>query len=416
MKAVLLSIGDELLSGSTLDTNSQYLALKLQSIGIQVEEMLTVSDQKSSIVRSIAQAFEMADVVISTGGLGPTSDDQVLEAMAEYFQCEIHVDPEVSAHLLALLEKRNRAHLMDLNKKQTLALKGGEVFLNPYGTASVQRIEKNGKLMIALPGVPYEMKPIVKEQILPFLSEKYNRPFFRSFSFTLSGIPESELADRIASWEASLPLDAQLSYLPVAGRILLSLSKSGSDLSAVEKELIGYQKSLEPLIAPFVISDKGKEIAEVLKYLLERKNLTLSVAESCTGGELSRLVVKVPGASTFYKGGVVAYHIEQKMKLLGVQEKTLSEYGVVSKEVASEMTLGVQSLFESDLAIATTGTAGPSGDHQHKQVGEVYISVRYRDTEESLRLFLPHLEREDFMNFVSQRALQLLVELIVRNE
>ena len=183
MKAVLLSIGDELLSGSTLDTNAQYLALKLQSIGIQVEEMLTVSDQKASIVQSLEQAFEKADLVISSGGLGPTSDDQVLEAMAKYYNSAIYVDSKISAHLLALLEKRNRAHLMELNKKQTLALEGGEVFLNPYGTASVQLMEKQSKLMIALPGVPYEMKALFKEQVLPFLKEKYERPFFQSLAF-----------------------------------------------------------------------------------------------------------------------------------------------------------------------------------------------------------------------------------------
>lgn len=416
MNAILLCIGDEILSGITPDTNSSFIATELKKIGIGVQKILTVSDELSEIVKAYQEAFEQVDLVISTGGLGPTNDDNTLEAMAKYYGTEIRKDPAILAHLKQLLEKRNRLYLLDLNQNQALSLEKGEVILNLYGTASVQLMDQNRKVAIALPGVPYEMKALLKESILPYLISRFKRTHLVSRFVSVVGIPESQLSFKIADWENSLPSHLSLSYLPLGNRIKLHLKGVSPNKENLEQELQKQIDSLKRLLGSHILSEHGNEIEEIVRDLLARKNLTISVAESCTGGQISKLLVTEPGISEYYYGGIVAYTIEQKEKILGLNSNLIDTHGVVSKEVARAMSEGVQKLFGTDIALSTTGTAGPLGDENHTEVGEVFISVRVKEKERTSRLFLPHFERKDFMNYVAQRALQYLVEMILEEE
>lgn len=416
MKAVIIAVGGEILAGDTLDTNSNFIARELKKIGIALEAILTVKDQRLAIVSALARGFEMADLILITGGLGPTKDDQTLGALGEYFGVSAEMDPKTYEHLKSILEKRNRPHLLDLNQNQALVLKGARVFQNAHGTAPCQMIEKEGKIAICMPGVPYEVKPLVIEQILPYLSSRFSFPFLETKTVSVSGIPESKLSNLIEEWELSLPENLSLSYLPVEGRIKLQLSGSGFNREELQKQLSDRFDKIRPLLEPYVFSWDGNEIEQVLLTLLQRENLTLSVAESCTGGTISSHLVGIPGISAHYLGGIVPYDTKQKVKQLGVSEKTIKENGVVSLEVAQEMSLCCQKRFGSDVSIATTGAAGPSTDSYGTPVGEVFYSVRVRDFELTRRLFLPHLQRIDFMNFVSLRALHELAEILVKRK
>lgn len=414
MKAVIIAVGGEILAGDTLDTNSNFIAKELKKIGIALEAILTVKDELTAIVSALGRAFEIADLVLTTGGLGPTKDDQTLLAFGNYFGVSASIDPATYEHLKSILEKRNRPYLLDLNKNQALVLEGAKVFQNEHGTAPCQMMEKAGKIAICMPGVPYEVKPLVKDQIIRYLSSRFSLPFLVTRTVSVSGIPESELSDLIEEWELSLPKHLSLSYLPVEGRIKLQLSGSGTNLELLKKQLADTFEPIRPLLEPYVFSWYGSEIEAVLYTLLQKENLTLSVAESCTGGSISSCLVSIPGISANYLGGIVPYDTNQKVKQLGVSAKTIEEFGVVSSEVAMEMSLRCQKLFGSDVSIATTGAAGPSSDAYDTPVGEVFYSIRVHNIEVTRRLYLPHLERKDFMNFVTLRALHELAEILVK--
>ncbi len=409
-------IGEEILSGHTKDTNSSFIASELKAIGISVHRILTVKDELSEILWAFSKAFESSDLVFTTGGLGPTKDDKTLLAYADYFETQLFIDPETLAHLTRRLEKANRAYLLDLNKSQATVLKGARVFQNDHGTAPCQWIEKNNKYAVCLPGVPYEVKPLVREKLIPYLVSRFSFPFMESRTVTLTGIPESELSNLIEPWELSLPSEVSLSYLPVGNRIKLHLATSAPTRALSSSRLDLAIETLRPYVSAYVLAWNTSEIEVLVKDLLEKRNLSLSVVESCTGGEISRLLVTVPGISKNFKGALVAYDTEMKIKVLGVKEETISTHGVASLEVASEMSDRCLALFQSDAAISTTGVAGPSSDAFASPLGEVFISVRVGDKEQTRHLNLPHFDRTDFMNFVSQRALQALAEMLVKGE
>lgn len=414
MKSVLITIGDEILSGNTVDTNSNFIAAQLKSIGIPVVQIFTISDDVEIIKRTLKDAFELAALVITTGGLGPTRDDRTKIAFAEFFEDELTLDDETFEHLKKLMIKRKRAHLLDLNKNQAVTLSSAKIFQNENGTAPCQMMEKNGKIAICLPGVPYEVKPLIKDKIIPYLKEKLNSNYIVSRFISVVDFPESLLAKTIENWEMGLPESVSLSYLPVGNRVKLRLTAQGADLEEIENLLNLESDKLRPLIGEKVIFWDGSDIQEILKEILTAKKMSLSVAESCTGGELSRLITSVSGSSAYFLGGITAYDYHKKIEILGVSEKTIREKTVVSEEVAQEMSLGCQKLFLSDISLSTTGVAGPNSDEFNSEIGVVFYSVRVKDTEKTFRLFLPHLERNDFVNFVSQRVLQDLVQVLVK--
>ncbi|MBU4538477.1 MAG: CinA family nicotinamide mononucleotide deamidase-related protein [Weeksellaceae bacterium] len=414
MKAVLITIGDEVLSGNTIDTNSNFIAAQLKNIGISVAQIFTVSDEIEIIKNTLKSSFEIANIVITTGGLGPTKDDKTKTAFAEFFNDELKLDEETFEHLKKLMIKRKREHLLEINKNQAVVLSKAHVFQNENGTAPCQMIEENGKIAVCLPGVPYEVKPLIKDKIIPFLKEKFALHYISSKIISVVDFPESLLALTIEDWELSLPENISLSYLPIGNRVKLRLTGIGNDFQKVENQLNVEIEKLKPLIGEKVISWDGNEIQEILKEILTEKKLTVSVAESCTGGEISRLITSVSGSSEYFLAGIIPYNYHKKVEILGVSEKTISEKSVVSEEVAQEMSLGCQKLFKTDISLSTTGVSGPTSDEFNNEIGTVFYSIRVKDFEKTNRLFLPHMERNDFANFVSQRVLQDLVEILIK--
>ncbi|WP_226064131.1 CinA family nicotinamide mononucleotide deamidase-related protein [Kaistella polysaccharea] len=413
MKAVLITIGDEILSGNTVDTNSNFIATELKKIGIPVVQIFTISDEINSIKKTLKSAFDLADLVITTGGLGPTKDDKTKTAFKEFFNDEIILDPATFDHLRRLFEKRNRGHLLELNKPQAEVLRKAFIFQNENGSAPCQMIQENGKIVICLPGVPFEVKPLIKDKIIPFLANKFGLNHIVTQTISVVGIPESLLSEQIESWELALPKDISLSYLPVGNRIKLRLTAQGKSKEELQVKIDTEAQKLKPLIGENVISWNGDHIQEILKEILDDKKLTVSTTESCTGGELSRLLTSISGSSTYFSGGIIAYDYHKKIEILGVSEKTIQEKTVVSEEVAQEMSAGAQTLFKTQIALSTTGVAGPDSDEFNNEIGTAFYSIRVNNFEKTRRLNLPHFERNDFANFVSQRVLQDLVEILL---
>ena len=415
-KAVLITIGDEILSGNTIDTNSNFIATQLKNIGFKVVQIFTISDEIETIKKTLKSAFELGNLVITTGGLGPTKDDKTKKAFAEFFNDTLVSDAETLEHLRQLLIKRKREHLFDINLPQAEILSKSKVFQNHNGTAPSLMVEENGKIAICLPGVPYEVKPLIKNQIIPFLQEKFEQNFIVSRIISVVNFPESLLSETIETWELALPSTISLSYLPIANRVKLRLTAAGKNEEILNQQLDEEITKLKPLIQENIISENGDSIEEILHDLLISKNLTISTAESCTGGELSHLITSVSGSSNYFLGGICTYQTQKKSEILGVSEDLIKEKTVVSEEVAQAMSLGCQKLFKTDIALSTTGVAGPNSDEFESEVGTVFYSIRVQNFEKTFKLYLPHLERKDFMNFVSMKVLQDLIEILIKEK
>lgn len=415
MTAVLISIGDELLSGTTVDTNSNYIAAELLKTGIPVRQIFTISDDVDTIKRTMGHAMDIADLVITTGGLGPTNDDRTKTAYKEYFEDKLIQDSATFAHLSQLLTARKRQHLIELNRQQADVLSKAIVFQNDYGTAPCQMVRENGKIAICLPGVPYEVKPLLTEKIIPYFQREFKLLSVAERAISVVDFPESELAAHLTEWERALPEDVRLSYLPCGNRVVLKLTATGGELSELQQELDALAGKLQPLIAEKAIGWNGTRIEEVLNEVLAAKKLTISSAESCTGGAVARMMTAVAGCGTYFLGGAVTYEVSKKTDILNVPADLIEEKGVVSAEVAQAMSEGCQRLFKSDIAVSTTGAAGPGTDEFNTPVGEVFYSIRIKESEKTNRLFLPHFHRNDFMNFVAQRVLQDVIDMVIHD-
>ena len=414
--AVLITIGDEILSGNTIDTNSNFIATQLKNIGFKVVQIFTISDEIETIKKNLKSAFELGNLVITTGGLGPTKDDKTKKAFAEFFNDSLVSDTETLEHLRQLLIKRKREHLFDINLPQADILSKSKVFQNHNGTAPSLMVEENGKIAICLPGVPYEVKPLIKNQIIPYLQKKFEQNFIVSRIISVVNFPESLLSETIETWELALPSTISLSYLPIANRVKLRLTATGKNEEILNQQLDEEITKLKPLIQENIISENGDSIEEILHDLLISKNLTISTAESCTGGELSHLITSVSGSSNYFLGGICTYQTQKKSEILGVSEDLIKEKTVVSEEVAQAMSLGCQKLFKTDIALSTTGVAGPNSDEFESEIGTVFYSIRVHNFEKTFKLYLPHLERKDFMNFVSMKVLQDLIEILIKEK
>ena len=414
--AVLITIGDEILSGNTIDTNSNFIATQLKNIGFKVVQIFTISDEIETIKKTLKSAFELGNLVITTGGLGPTKDDKTKKAFAEFFNDSLVSDTETLEHLRQLLIKRKREHLFDINLPQAEILSKSKVFQNHNGTAPSLMVEENGKIAICLPGVPYEVKPLIKNQIIPYLQKKFEQNFIVSRIISVVNFPESLLSETIETWELALPSTISLSYLPIANRVKLRLTATGKNEEILNQQLDEEITKLKPLIQDNIISENGDSIEEILHDLLISKNLTISTAESCTGGELSHLITSVSGSSNYFLCGICTYQTQKKSEILGVSESLIQEKTVVSEEVAQAMSLGCQKLFKTDIALSTTGVAGPNSDEFESEIGTVFYSIRVQNFEKTFKLYLPHLERKDFMNFVSMKVLQDLIEILIKEK
>jgi nicotinamide-nucleotide amidase len=412
-KAVLITIGDEILSGNTVDTNSNFIAAELKNIGIKVSQIFTISDEIETIKNTLTSAFETGDLIITTGGLGPTRDDKTKKAIAEFFNDEIALDEVTFNHLKAYMEKRGRLEILERNREQAFVPTKSTVFQNHYGTAPCMMMEQDGKLLFSLPGVPYEVKPLIKDQIIPYLQEKFNLNYISTRIVSVVGIPESILADTIENWELALPQNLALSYLPVGTRVKLRLTATGENEAVLQQQLEEEIQKLLPLIKDNVIATSEDKIEKILAELLMERNMTISTAESCTGGELAKMITSNSGSSKYFVGGIIAYATEKKIEILKVKKETVDEFTVVSEQVASEMAEGCQKLFDTHISLSTTGVAGPEKGEDGKEVGTVFYTIRVNDKVVTSKLYMPHLDRLDFMYFVSQKIIQDLVGVLI---
>ncbi len=376
MKAAIITIGDEILIGQITDTNSGYIAKKLDSIGIEVFQMLSVGDDRQQILDAFAHFQDRVEVVIITGGLGPTKDDITKTTFCEYFEDTLVINDEVLAHVTNLIENFYKRPISQINKDQALVPSRCTVLNNINGTAPGIWMKTGNTVFISLPGVPYEMKGIVDNEILPKLVTEYRRPYIIHKTILTVGEGESRLAERIAHWEDNLPPFIKLAYLPSPGRVRLRLSARGTDKVVLQQAIDENVKSLSEIIAEIIIGvDEDETIETSLAKLLTQHSKTVATAESCTGGKIAQLLSSVPGASAYFLGSVVPYQTKLKSALLGVSQNTIATQSVVSAEVAEEMAIGIQKLMSSDYAIATTGNAGPTKGDSDAETGTVFIAI-----------------------------------------
>jgi nicotinamide-nucleotide amidase len=377
MKAAVVTIGDEILIGQIVDTNSAYIAAALDKIGIGVHEMLSVSDDTHHILSTFAALQNKVDVVIITGGLGPTKDDITKKTFCEYFDDSLVVNGQVLAHVTNLFEKHLQRPVSQVNKDQSLVPSKCTVLFNNLGTAPGMWMEKGNTVYISLPGVPYEMKGIMQDKVIPRLKEKFERPFIIHKTILTYGQGESHIAERIEHWEDSLPPFIKLAYLPAPGRVRLRMSARGENESLLQSALQQETAKLAEIIGDVIVGyDEGETLEVVVGKLLNEKKLTIATAESCTGGGIARAITSVPGASAYFKGGMVVYKEDIKVQLLGVDQTLIDKYTVVSAEVAESMATNTKRIFGTDYGIATTGNAGPAKDiGTNSDVGTVYIAI-----------------------------------------
>ena len=379
MQAEIITIGDEILIGQIVDTNSAFLGKEFNKIGVSVYQITSVQDDKAHILKALKEAEDNADIIIVTGGLGPTKDDITKHTICEYFNDTLVEDKTVLANVEQIFSKY-KAPLLTVNKHQALVPSKAKVLMNHYGTAPGMWLEKNGKVFVSLPGVPFEMKALIKDQVIPQLREKFHFPYIKHKTILTYGLGESALADRIEAWEDALPAYIKLAYLPNLGRVRLRLSAKGMDKNIIESEVEHQVQLLLPQIEDvFVGFEEDKSIEAVIGMQLTAMEKTLAVAESCTGGTITQAITANAGASKYFKGSVVSYATESKIDILNVPEVAIEDHSVVSKEVAEAMAKQVRVLFKSDYGISTTGNAGPSKGDSDAEVGTVWIAIAAKD-------------------------------------
>lgn len=371
--AELLTIGDEILYGQIVDTNSQWMSIELNKVGIKVIRKTTVGDQEDEILNAFAEAEERADIILITGGLGPTSDDLTRPCLAKYFDCELKINEEALAEVTEFFVSRGRK-MTEVNRQQAAIPVCCTKITNSIGTAPGMWFGKNGKVFVSMPGVPHEMKRMMTEGVIPRLLTTFTAPNIIHQVIRTVGIGESLLADKISSWEKSLPGHIKLAYLPGLGEVKLRLSAMAENDSGLRLEINDLVKKLKTLVGEYIygLGDEGLEV--VIGKLLKEKGLTLAVAESCTGGYVSHLITSVPGSSEYFLGSIIPYAYEIKMRQLGVKPETLEMYGAVSEPTIIEMANLVRAKFNTDIGVATSGIAGPGGATIEKSVGTVWIA------------------------------------------
>ena len=376
MKAAIITIGDEILIGQIVDTNSGFIAKSLDKIGIDIHEIISISDNKKHILETFAKLQNQVDLVLITGGLGPTKDDITKHTFCEYFEDQLVRNEEVEKHVIELIEKAMNRPASQMNKDQALVPSKCTVLHNAVGTAPGMWMKKENTVYISLPGVPYEMKYIVENGIIPKIVKEYKRPYIIHKTILTYGQGESLVAERIEDWENNLPEFIKLAYLPSPGRVRLRLSARGIDKELLEQKINENVLLLTQLIGDIIVGYEEDETIEVmLGRLLTSKNATLATAESCTGGKIAQVIPSVPGASNYFKGSVVSYATETKISVLGISSELIKEHSVVSYEVAKEMALAVKRIMNTDYAIATTGNAGPSKGDGNSEIGTVFIAI-----------------------------------------
>lgn len=374
MKVSIINIGDELLIGQVVNTNASWMSQHFLANGMDVAKVFVISDNKDDINNTLQIALQMSEAVVITGGLGPTKDDITKKTLCDYFGSEL-VEDEATFEIISSIFKRRGYPMTDTNRQQALVPKCCTVLLNKRGTAPSMWFEQNGKVVVSLPGVPFEMQYLMEEEVIPRMLDYFKVGAIIHKNIIFHGIGESFLSDKIEDWELSLPKTIRLAYLPKAGMLRLRLTARGTDKITLETDINTSLKGLYSLVGEYIMGEDAESLAEIVAQTMKNNTKTLAVAESCTGGAIASSITSMAGASEYFKGCVVAYSNEVKRKILGVKAETLAKYGAVSEETVKEMVSGVISNMATDYAVATTGIAGPGGGSKDKPVGTVWIAV-----------------------------------------
>jgi nicotinamide-nucleotide amidase len=411
MNAAIITIGDEILIGQIVDTNSAWLAENLNLLGIKVDEIVSVSDNSQHIQDTLRRYEGNKELIIISGGLGPTKDDLTKKTLAEYFDSELIMNAEVLVHIEVLFAQRG-IRISEINRMQAMLPDKCRALKNPSGTAAGMWFERGGSIFISLPGVPYELKDIYNLSLLPELQKVIRGKVIVHRTLMTQGIPESILSERIKDWEESLPDNIKLAYLPRPGIVRLRLSAIGNSANELKAILESEIFKLLKIIPDEIFSVQDTTLEKVIGELLIEKSSTLATAESCTGGSIAGLITSVPGSSHYFRGSVVAYDDNVKVDLLHVNKATLEKYGAVSQQVVEEMAVGIRNRLNVDYAIATSGIAGPGGGTKEKPVGTTWIALSSAEKTVSSRfLFGEHRGRN--VEKASLAALNMLRKMIL---
>ena len=411
MNCCIITIGDELLIGQVVDTNSAWIGQEMSKLGVHVHSRISVGDREEDIVRALNQAKNVSDIILITGGLGPTNDDITKSTLCKYFGAKIIVDERVLSDVKYFFERLNRP-MLESNLKQAEVPDNCEVIKNKNGTAPGMLFNIDGKIFISMPGVPIEMKPMMTEEVIPRLKKLFSFPIIIHRTIMTCGIGESFLAEIIKQWEENLPSNFRFAYLPALNQLRLRITATGSDEKQLKELVNEEEKKLIPLISQYVFGFDDEPMESVIGKLLKEKNAFVSLAESCTGGYIAHKLTSIPGSSQYFDGSLITYSYDSKENFLGVKKETLEKYGAVSEECVLEMVKGVKQKFKTEYAIAVSGIAGPGGGTPDKPVGTVWISVS-TPTETKAKKFFFHRSRIQNIEMSATAALNMLrMELI----
>jgi len=376
MKATIITIGDEILIGQIIDSNSAWMGKELNKIGVSVYEIISIGDDKDHILSAFAKAEQQSDIVLVTGGLGPTKDDITKTTICDYFDDTLVQNKDVLEHIRAMFAKYVKDAIVPANEMQSMVPSKALILNNAYGTAPGMWIEKNDTIFIYMPGVPFEMKALMTNEVLPRLRKTEGLPYIYHRTILTAGQGESTIATRIEQWEDNLPVTVKLAYLPSLGSVRLRLSSTGMNKDEVIKKVDENVSALYQLIQDIIIGESNDEsMAQQVAGLLKKAGLTLAVAESCTGGQIAQQLTEHAGASAFFMGASVTYATQSKIDVLDVDPEVIKRYTVVSEQVAMAMATGAREKFHADIAVSTTGNAGPSKGDSDADVGTVFIGI-----------------------------------------
>lgn len=373
LKAELITIGDEILYGQIVDTNSQWMSAALDEIGVKTIRKTTIGDEENEILTALEEAERRADIILITGGLGPTKDDLTKPCLAKYFDSDIKINEKALEELTALFKQINR-ELTDINRGQAELPVKAEMISNKLGTAAGMWFHERGKVFVSMPGVPFEMKKMMKDLIIPKIRETFQTQLIYHKLIKTIGIGESWLSEMIEEWEDNLPENIRLAYLPSIGQVKLRLTATGDDILQLEKEVDAEIRKIHPVIKDYIYGYDEETIESAIGKLLAENQLTIATAESCTGGYLAHMITSVPGSSNWYTGSVIAYDNRIKIDELSVSYETIEEFGAVSEETVKEMAINVRKKLGTSIGVSTSGIAGPGGGTVEKPVGTIWIA------------------------------------------
>jgi nicotinamide-nucleotide amidase len=410
MQVEIITIGDEILIGQIVDTNSAWMAQQLNMRGFSVKQISSVSDSEQHILNALSEASARASIVLITGGLGPTKDDITKKTLCKYFHTQLVFNDEVYSDVERLFKERGY-QVSAVNRSQAEVPANCTVIRNTVGTAAGMWFNENGVVYVSMPGVPYEMMHLMENNVLPMLTQHFKAPYILHHTLLTQGIGESILAEKIQHWEEALPDGIKLAYLPSVSAVRLRLSGRGANEQKLQKEFDEQLFKLKYLVGKCCYGENNDTLESVVGRLLRSKHQTIATAESCTGGQIAASITKVPGASDYFKGAVIAYANEVKMNQLSVSSEDIEKHGAVSKQVVESMALGAMKLLHTDCAIATSGVAGPDGGSAEKPVGTVWIAVANQSTVYS-RKFLFGKNRDRNIQAATLTALNLMRNLL----